>query len=235
MWLCGLQHARHPCPSQSPRICSDSCPLSWWCYLTISSSASPFCCLQCFTASGSFSMSCLFSSVGQSIRALPSALVFSINIQAWFPLGLINLLSWQFKGFSSLFWHHNSKASVLQRSAFFRVQLAHLYMTTGKTIALTIWTFVGKVMSVLFNMLYRFVRHFFPRNKCLLIPWLQSPSTMILEPKKRKLVTTSTFFPICHKVMGPDAMILAFWMLSFKPDFSLSSFTLIKRLLNRDG
>ena len=105
-------------------------------------------------------------------------------------------------------------------------------MTTGKTIALTIWTFVGKVMSVLFNMLYRFVRHFFPRNKCLLIPWLQSPSTMILEPKKRKLVTTCTFFPICHKVMGPDAMILAFWMLSFKPAFSLSSFTLIKRLLS---
>ena len=107
-------------------------------------------------------------------------------------------------------------------------------MTTGKSIALTIWTFVGKVMSVLFNMLYRFVRAFFPRNKCLLISWLQSPSTMILEPKKRKLVTTSTFFPICHKVMGPDTMILAFWILSFKPAFSLSSFTLIKRLLNRE-
>ena len=91
--------------------------------------------------------------------------------------------------------HHNSKASILSQSAFFVVQLSHPYMTTGKIIALTIQTFVGKVMSLLFNMLSRFVIVFFPRSKCLLISWLQSPSAVILEPKKIKCVTVSTFFP----------------------------------------
>ena len=116
-------------------------------------------------------------------------------------------------------------------------------MTTGKTIALTRWTFVhicpylsiGKVMSLLFNMLSMFVIAFLPRSKCLLISWLQSPSAVILEPKKIKSVTASTFSPpttICHEVMGPDDMILVFWMLSFKPAFSLSSFTFIKRLFS---
>ena len=112
------------------------------------------------------------------------------------------------------------------------VQFSHLYMTTGKTIDLTIWIFVSKVMSLLFNMLSRFVLAFLPRSKCLLISWLQSLSTVILEPKKVKSVTVSIVYPsTCHEVMGLDAMILAFWMLSFKPAFSLSSFTLIKRLL----
>ena len=101
-------------------------------------------------------------------------------------------------------------------------------MTAGKTIALTRWIFVGKVMSLLFNMLSRFVIAFLLRSKCLLISWLQSPSAVILEPKKRKSVTVSIVSPcICHEVMGPDAMILVFWMLSFKPTFqsplSLSS------------
>ena len=117
LWLCGLQHARLPCPSLSPGICSDSCPLSWWCYLTISSSASLFCCLQPFTASGSFPMSWLFSSVGQSFGASASALVFPINIQGWFPLGFINLLSWQFKGFSRVF-----SGTTIQKHQFFSVQ-----------------------------------------------------------------------------------------------------------------
>ena len=113
------------------------------------------------------------------------------------------------------------------------VQLALSYMTTGKIIALTICTFVGKLISVLFNTLYRFVRAFLPRSNCLLILWLQSLSTVILEPKKIQSVTVSTFSPsICYEVMGPDAMIFVFWMLSFKPAFSLSSFTLIKRLFN---
>ena len=103
----------------------------------------------------------------------------------------------------SLLQHHSSKVSILQCSAFFVVQLSHPYMTTGKTIALTKQTFVGKVMSVLFNMLSRFVIVFLPRSKCLLISWLQSPSAVILEPKKIKSVTVSAFSPsICHEVMG---------------------------------
>ena len=104
-------------------------------------------------------------------------------------------------------------------------------MTTGKTIALIRWTFVGKVMSLLFNMLSRLVITFLPRSKCLLISWLQSPSAVILEPPKIKSVTIFIVSPsVCHDVMWPDAMILVFWMLSFKPTFSLSSFTFIKRL-----
>ena len=111
----------------------------------------------------------------------------------------------------SLLQHHSSKASILQHSAFFMVQLSHSYMTTGKTIALTRWTFVGKVMSLLFNMLSRLVIAFLPRSKDLLISWLQPPSAVILEPKKIKSVTVSIVSPsICHEVMGPDAMILVF-------------------------
>ena len=106
-------------------------------------------------------------------------------------------------------------------------------MTTGKTIALSRWTFLGKVMSLLFNMLSRLVIAFLPRSKPLLISWLQSSSAVILEPKKIKSLTVSIVSPfICHEVMGPDAMILVFWMLSFKPAFSLSSFTFIKRLFS---
>ena len=108
----------------------------------------------------------------------------------------------------SLLQHHNSKASILWHSAFFTVQLSHTYMTTGKTIALTRWTFVGKVMSLLFNMLSQLVIAFPSRSKNLLISWLQSPSAVILEPKKIKSVTVSTVSPsICHEVMGPDALI----------------------------
>ena len=111
----------------------------------------------------------------------------------------------------SLLQHHSSKASVLRRSAFFMVQLSHLYTTTGKTIALTIRTFVSKVMSLLFSMLSMFVIAFLPRSKCLLILWLQLPFAVILEPKKIKSVTVSTVSPsICHEVIGPDAMILVF-------------------------
>ena len=133
----------------------------------------------------------------------------------------------------SLLQHHSSKASVLQCSAFFTVQLSHPYMTTGKTIALIKWTLVGKVMSLLFNMLSRLVITFLPRSKRLLISWLQSPSTVILEPPQNKVWHCFHCFPIySHEVMGPDAMIFVFWMLSFKPTFSLSSFTFIKRLFS---
>ena len=109
----------------------------------------------------------------------------------------------------SLLQHHSSKASVLQRSALFMVPLSHPCMTTGKTIALTRWTFVGKVMSLLFNMLSRLVITFLPRSKRLLISWLQSPSAVIVEPKKIKSVTISSVFSsICYELMGLDAMNL---------------------------
>ena len=111
----------------------------------------------------------------------------------------------------SLLQHHSSKASILQHSAFFTVQLSHPYMTTGKTIALTRQTFVGKVMSLLFNMLSRLVITFLPRSKRLLISWLQSPSAVILEAPQIKSDTVATVFPtISYEVMGPDAMIFVF-------------------------
>ena len=123
----------------------------------------------------------------------------------------------------SLLQHHSSKASIFWHSVFITVQLSHPYMTTGKTIALTRRTFVGKVMSLLFNILSRLVITFLPRSMCLLISWLQLPFTVILEPPKIKSATVSTVSPsICHEVVGPDAMIFVFWMLSFKPTFSLS-------------
>ena len=107
--------------------------------------------------------------------------------------------------------HHSSKASILLRSALFIVQLSHLHMTTGKTIALTRWTFADKIMSLLFNMLSRLVITFLPKSRHFLISWLQSPSAVILEPKKIKSATVSAVFPsIYHEVMGPDAMILVF-------------------------
>ena len=131
----------------------------------------------------------------------------------------------------SLLQHHSSKASILLHSAFFIVQLSHPYITTGKTIALTRWTFVGKVMSLLFNMLSSLVIAFFPRSRCLFIWWLQVSSAVILEPPKIKSASVSTVSPsICYEVMGLGAMIFVFWMLSFKPVFPLSSFTFLKRL-----
>ena len=156
---------------------------------------------------------------------------FSFNIspsnehpELIFRMDLLDLLVGQ-GTLKSPFQHHNSKASIFLRSAFFIVQLSHPYMTTGKTIGLTRQTFVGKVMSLLFNILSRLVITFLPRSKHLLISWLHSPSAVILEPRKIKSATVSP--SIFHEVMGPDAMILVFWMLSFKPPFpfplSLSS------------
>ena len=181
--------------------------------------------LQSFPASGSFPMSQFSASGGQSNGASASASVLPMNIQDWFPLGWTGWISSQSKGLSkSLLQHHSSKASILQHSAFFIVQLLHPYMTTGKTISWTRRTFVGKVMSLLFNMLSRLIKAFLPRSKRLLISWLQSPSVVILEPKNIKSLTVSIVSPsIFHEVMGPDAMILVFWMLSFKPTYSLSS------------
>ena len=186
LWPYGLQHARLPCPSPAPRACSNSCPSSWWCHPTISSSIVPFSSrLQFFPALWSIPVSQFFTSGSQSIGASASASVLPMNIQGWFPLGFDWLVLLAVQGtLKSLLQHHSSKASVLRCLAFFIVQLSHLYMTTGKTIALTICAFVGKVMSLLFNMLSRFVIAFLPRSRCLLISCLQSPSAVILESKK---------------------------------------------------
>ena len=158
----GLQHARLSCPSLSPGVCSNSCPLSWWCYLAISSSAATISfCLQCSPASRSFPVSQLFASAGQSIGASASASVLPVNIQGWFPCWFA-LFAVQ-GTLKSLLQHHSLKASIRWHSAFFMIQPSHLYMTNGKAIALTVWTFVSKVMFLLFNMLSKLVIVFLPR------------------------------------------------------------------------
>ena len=172
LWFYGLQHARLPCPWLSPRVCSKSCPLSQWCYLMILFSAAAF------LASKSFSMSWLLISGGQNISASASVSVLPRNIQGWFLLGLTGLISLRSKELKSLLQHHSMKSPILLLSIFFMVQLSHLYMTTGKATALTTWTFVGKVTSLLFNTLSRFVTAFLPRSKSVLISWLQSLSTV---------------------------------------------------------
>ena len=219
-----LQHARPPCPSPTPEVHPNPCPLSRWCHPTFSSSVVPFSsCPQSFPASGSFLMSQLFTSGGQNIG-------FSFNIRPSsehpglisFSMDWLNSSPCSPRDSQSLLQHHSSKASILQRPAFFTVQLSHSYVTTGKTISLIRWTLIDKVMSLLFNMLSRLVITFLPRSKHLLISWLQSSSAVILEPRKIKPATVSTVSPfIWHEVMGLDAMILVFWMLSFRTTFSL--------------
>ena len=147
----GLQHARPPCPSPTPEVYPNSYPLSQWCLPTISSSVIPFSFhLQSFPASGSFQMSQHFSSDSQSIGVSVSTSVPPVNIQDWFHLGWTSWISLQSKGLSrSLLQHHSSKASFLWNSAFFIVQFSYPYVTTGKTIALSRWTFVGKVMPLI--------------------------------------------------------------------------------------
>ena len=181
----GLQQARPSCSSTTPGVYSNSCPLRQWCHPPISSSVVPFSsCLQSFPASGAFPMRVLH------IR-WPIYWSFSFNISPSneqpglisFRMDWLDLFAVQ-GTLKSLLQHHSSKASILQRSAFFTVQLSHPYMPTGKTIALTRQTFVGKVMSLFFNMLSRLVIAFLPRSKRLLISWLQSPTIVILEPKK---------------------------------------------------
>ena len=169
LWPHGLQHARPPCPLPTPRVYPNTCPLSRWCHPTISSSVILFSfCLQSFPASGSFPMSQLFTSGGQSSGVSASTSVLPMNTQDWSPLEWTGWISLQSKELSSLLHHHSSKASVVQCSAFFTVQLSHPYMTTGKTIALTRWTFVDKVISLLFNMLPRLVITFLPEVVAML-------------------------------------------------------------------
>ena len=142
LWPHGLQHTRLPCPSTSPRVCSNSCPLNWWCHPTISSSLFPFSsCPQSSSPSGSFQMSQFFTSGGQSIGVSASASVLPMSIQGWFPFRINWLISLQSRDSQESSPAPHSKASVLRQSALFMAQFSHLYMTTGKTTALTIQTF----------------------------------------------------------------------------------------------
>ena len=198
LWPHELQHARPPCPLPTPGVHPNPCPSSWWCHPAISSSVVPFSsCPQSLPASESFPMSQLFSWGGQS-----TGVSFSFNISPSkehpglisFRMDCLDLLAVQ-GTLKSLLQHHSSKPSILWRSAFSTVQLSYPNMTTGKTIVLTRQTFVGKVMSLLLNILSRLVITFLPRSKHLLISWLQSPSAVILEPKTIKSDTVSTVSP----------------------------------------
>ena len=214
----GLQHARPPCPSPTPGVYSNSCILSQWCHPTISSSVVPFSsCPQSFPASGSFQTSQFFALGGRSAGVPASASVVPMNMQDWFPLGWTGWISLQSKGLSGVFSN-----TAVQKHQFFSISFLysptltsiHGYWKNHKLDRLC-------QQSLLFNMLSRLVITFLPRSKCLLISWLKSPSAVILEFPKIKSVTVYTVSPsICHEVMGPDAMILVFWMLSFKPTFS---------------
>ena len=182
LWPYGLQHTRLPCPSLSPRVCSNSCSLSRWCHPTISSSVTHFSCHQSFPASGSFPVSWLFASGSQSNGA--SASVLTMNIQGWFPSGLTGMISLLSKGLSRVFsittvWKHqlfSAQPSLLSNS--------HIYTWLLEKLSLTRWTSVRKVKSLLFNTLFRFAIACLPRSKHLLISWLQSPSTVIWSPGK---------------------------------------------------
>ena len=185
LWPHELQHARPLCPSPTPGVHPNYCPSSWWCHPAISSSDVPFSsCPQSLPASESFPMSQLFAWGGQSIEVSALALVLPKNTQDWSPLewtGWSPCVQGTLRG---LLQHHSSKVSIFWHSAFFTVQHSHPYMTTGKSIALTRWTFVGKVMSLLFNMLSRLVLIFLPRRKHLLISWLQLLMQWFWSPPK---------------------------------------------------
>ena len=191
----GLQHARRPCPLPTPGVYPNSSPLSRWCHPTISSTVVPIQPSHPLSSPSPprFNLSqlqSLFKWVS-SLHQVAKVLEFQLQHQSFHEYsGLISFrMDWLdllavLGTFKSLLQHHSSKASILCHSVFFIVQLSHPYMTTEKTIALTRWTFVGKVMSLLFNRLSRLIITFLPRSKRLLISWLQSPSAVILEPPK---------------------------------------------------
>ena len=225
LWLHGLQHTRLLCLPLCPGVC---CPLSLvhvhWvgdAILTISSPVVPLLLPSVFPSIT------VFSNESTLHIRWPTYWSFSFSIMPSNEYSV--LIFFRFYWYDllavsgspkSLLQHHNLKASIPWCSAFFMDQ--HPFMTTRKTINLTVRTFVSKVMSLLFNMMSGFVITFLPRSKCLLIAWLQSPSVMILETKKRKSASTSTFpASICHKVMGPDAMILVFFLSGHTTVFSI--------------
>ena len=225
----GLQHTRPPYSSPAPRLYSDSCPLSRWCHPTISS------CCPFLIPTSIFSSIMVFSNASFLHLRWPKYLSFSFSISPSnkhsglisFRMDWFDLLTVQ-GTLKSLLKHHNTKTSLLLCSAFFIVQLSHPYMAIGKTIALTRWSFVGKVISLLFNMLSRLVITFLPRSKCLLISWLQSPSAVILEPQIIKSVTVSTLshlFPMKWWDQLPWCSFSECWVLSqlFPSPLSLSS------------
>ena len=213
----GLQNTRPPCLSPLPGVYSNSCPLNRGCHTATSSSVVLFTShLQSFPASGSLQMSQPFAFLCRSIAVSTSASVLPMNIQDWSPLRWTGWISLQSKGISRVSSNLHFK-SINCSALSILYSLSHPYTTTGKTMALTRWNFAGKVVSLLFNMLSRLVITFLPRSNHLLIAWLQSPSTGILEPTKIKSVTVSP--SVCHEVMRPDAMILVFWMLNCKPTF----------------
>ena len=224
--------------SPTPGAYSNSCPLSWWGHPTISSSVVPWSsCIQSFPASGSFPMNQFFIPGGQSIGVSASASVLPMNIHDWFPLELTSWISLQSKELSRVFSSTTVQNYVLQCSAFFMVQLSHPYMTTGKTMAFTRWNFVGKVMSLLFNIQSQLVIAFLPRRKCLLISWLQSPPAVILEPKEINYFTVSIASPsICHVKWDwmPWSLSFECWVLSqlFHSSLSLSSRGSLSSLLS---
>ena len=206
----GLQHARLLCPPLSPRVSSNSCPLSWWCHPTISSSVTPFSsCPQSFPASGPFPLSQFFTSGGQSTGASASLSVLPVNTQGWFPLG------WTGSPCSPRDSQESSPAQFQSISSLaltlpygLILKSVHDYWKNHSSDCMDLCWQSNVSVS---NLLSRFVIAFLPRSKGLLILWLQSPSTAILEPKKIKFVTVSTFSPsTCHEVMGLDAMILVF-------------------------
>ena len=189
----GLQQARPPCPSPTPGVYSNSCPLSQQCYPTISSSVIPFSsCLQSFPASGYFQMSQFFASGSKNIGVSASTSVLPMNTQDWSPLGWAGWISLQSKGLSRVFSNTKVQKHQLWRSAFFMVQLSHPYMTTGKAIALTRWNFVDKVMSLLFNMPSRFVIAFLPRSKHLFdVHYLKSYIGFLFPSKMQVFLASS--------------------------------------------
>ena len=222
----GLQHSGLPCLSPSPGVCSNSCPLSRWCHPIISSSAAPSSfCLQSFLASGSFPMSQLFAWGGQSIRA--SATVLPMSMQGWLPLGLTGLISLLSKGLSRV-----CSSTAIQKHPFFSAQPS-LWSTSHICTWLleVLWLWLYRPLSAkwcfCFWICCRFVIAFLPRSKCLNF---RAPITVHSDfgAQENKICHCFPFY--LHEVMGPDAMILVFWMLSFKPVFSLSSFTFIKKL-----
>ena len=210
----GLQHTRLLCPPLSLGVWSNSCPLSWRCYLTISSSATTP--TFAFSLSQHQGLSQGISSLHQVAKVLELQLqhqcdaewkfrkILSFRIDWFDPLAVQGTLN-------SLLLHHSSKASVLQCSAFFMVQFSHPYMATRKTVALTRWTFIGKMISLLFNMLSRLVITFLQRSKHLLISWLQSPSVVILEPKKIMFSVRSWIF----RSYGSSTFNFFFWGFNF--------------------
>ena len=204
------QHARPPCPSPTPGVH----PNPWALSQDAIQPSHPLSSHPLLLPSIFPSVRVFSNESALHIRC-PKFCSFSFNISPFnehprlisFRTDWLDLLAVQ-GTLKNLLQHHSLKASILRRSAFFIVQLSHPYVTTGKTIALTRWTFAGKVMSLLLNMLSRLVITFLPRSKCLLISWLQSPSAVILEPRKIKSATVSP--SISQEVMGPDAMIFVF-------------------------